>query len=65
MMIRISHFSSPHEGEKKQLISDDSTTENNHTYSVKSIFLLNVEAGDFVLMVILVSFDLAVSRGLS
>lgn len=39
------------------------------TYSVKSIFLLNVvqrlEAGDFVWMAMLVSFDLAVSRGLS
>lgn len=54
---------------KKELISDDWTTENNHTYSVKSIFLLNawqkLETGDFVLMVILVSFDLTVSRGLS
>lgn len=52
---------------KTQRIADDS--ENNHSYAAKSMFLLNVqqilEAGEFVLMVILVSFDLTVSRGLS
>lgn len=68
MMIRISHFNSPHEGKKKeknQLISDDSTPENNHTSSSKTIFLLRVEAGESVWMVMWLSFDLTVSRGLS
>lgn len=72
-MIRISrsHFSSPHEGEKSSSLSlMTHSQENNHTYSLEPIFLLNnggqkLEAGDSVLMVLLASFDLTDSRGLS
>lgn len=72
-MIRISqsHFSSPHEGVKSSSLSlMTHSQENNHTYSLEPIFLLNnagrkLEAGDSVLMVLLASFDLTDSRGLS